>query len=376
MRIRDRGLVFDASARPSHQRSCAFTSVARLSDGALLVAFRNATGRDAPDGRLRIMRSRDEGQTWETLHADLTAELDGVVGNFYSGYFTELGPGRLLGAFQWVDRSNPALSFVNPVTTGILPMRVLLAESRDGGATWGPFRLVSLAPHPGASITGPIWRLPSGGLAMPYENWKEYDDTGQAVQAARLRLSHDEGLTWEAYLLVAQDPAQRILYWDQRGAVSPVDRSLVAMFWTHDRQRGEDIHNHITWGTSDGIQWTPPTPTPLQGQHCQPIALGGERLLAVYVHRRNPPGLRAVLSHDWGRTWRMDDELVFYDSRVGTEPGMAGEPSHEEFWQDMMAWRFGHPRGVLLADGSVFVAYYAGDAQTQSIYWVRLDGFE
>lgn len=373
MKILDRGLIFDATQAPPNQRSCAFTSVARLSDGTLLVAFRNATGRDAPDGRVRVMRSRDDGGTWETLHAGLTGILDGVEGNFYVAYFTELTPGHMLGAFKWVDRSNPSLSYVNPVTTGILPMRILLTESRDGGATWGPYRLASLAPHKGASMTGPIWRLPTGALALPFETWKEYDDTSLAVQMTRLRLSYDEGQTWTDDLMVAYDPEQHILYWDNRIAIHPISGQLVAMFWTHDRRIDHDLPNHITWGSPDGTTWTTPSPTPLHGQHCQPIALGGDGLLAVYVHRQDPPSLRAVGSQDFGRTWDMANELVFYDSRVGTEPGMAEKPSHEEFWQDMMAWRFGHPRGTLLPDGSVLVAYYAGDHHATSMHWVRID---
>ena len=50
-----------------------------------------------------------------------------------------------------------------------------------------------------------------------------------------------------------------------------------------------------------------------------------------------------------------------------------GKVSAGEFWQSMMAWRFGHPRGVLLPNGDIFVAYYAGDAYSQSVHWVRID---
>src|SRR4051794_14932946 len=119
MRIKDRGVIFDGGAAAPNERSSAFTSATRLSDGNILVGFRLGTGRDAPDGRLRIMRSSDDGQSWETLHGGLTARVDGVEGNFYSGFFTELAPNRLLGAFVRVDRSNPELSFVNSDTAGV-----------------------------------------------------------------------------------------------------------------------------------------------------------------------------------------------------------------------------------------------------------------
>ena len=176
MKVKQRGLIFDGASAPANEKSCAFTSLARLGNGDLLVGFRIASGRDAPDSRVRVMRSRDEGATWEQLHAGLTATIDGVDGNLYSGHFTELAPDRLLGAFCWVDRTDPTRSFVNPDTTGLAPTRNLIAESSDGGEHWSPFREIDLRPDPGCTVTGPILRLATGELAFPYESWKEYDD--------------------------------------------------------------------------------------------------------------------------------------------------------------------------------------------------------
>ena len=39
MRIKDRGVIFDGSAAAANERSCAFTSATRLSDGSILVGF-------------------------------------------------------------------------------------------------------------------------------------------------------------------------------------------------------------------------------------------------------------------------------------------------------------------------------------------------
>ncbi len=375
MRVLDEGVIFDGAAAPAHERNCAFTSVARLEDGTLLVAFRNATGRDTPDGRLRIMRSRNGGQAWETVHPGLTIEIEEVAGNIYSGYFTGLEPGWLLGAFLWVDRSDPTRSFVNPETTGLLPMKTLIGWSSDGGAHWSRFSVVDLSPHRGASCTGPVLRLAGDVLALPYETWKEYDDPHPAYQSANLRLSFDGGRSWRQQVTVAADPEQQLCYWDQRIGLHPATGLVVAMFWTHDRVAGCDSVNHIAWGRPNGRVWTAPSPTGLPGQHCEPIPIGSDRLLAVYVHRADPPGLSAVLSDDFGRTWRRDNELVFYESREDSEAGVHTPTSEEDYWQDMMAWRFGHPRGVLLPDGSVFVAFYAGTATHTSMRWVRIGGW-
>jgi hypothetical protein len=372
MRIKDRGVIFDGGAAAANERSCAFTSATRLSDGSMLVGFRLGTGRDAPDGRLRVMRSRDDGQSWETLHRGLTAMVDGIEGNFYSGYFTELAPDRLLGAFVWVDRSNPELSFVNSETAGILPMKALLAESADGGVTWGPYREVDLGPETGCSVTGPIFALPGDRLALPYESWKDYDDPEPGHHASRLAVSEDDGATWQGRVVVAESPDSRVFYWDQRFTVHPETGEFAAMFWTHDRDASSDIENHICWGSADGERWTVPVSAGWRGQHCQPVALGGDRMAAAYVHRHDPPSLRLVLSDDFGHSWNRDDELTFYSSEIGTEAGASGPRQFEDFWQDMMAWRFGHPRGLLLPDSDLFIAYYGGTARGSTMEWVRI----
>ncbi len=39
----------------------------------------------------------------------------------------------------------------------------------------------------------------------------------------------------------------------------------------------------------------------------------------------------------------------------------------------MMAWRFGHPRGLLLPDGDLFITYYGGTALGSTMEWVRIE---
>jgi hypothetical protein len=63
MHVQDAGLIFVADKVALDSRSCAFSSLVHLSDGTLVVAFRIATGRDSSDGRLRIMRSREQAET-------------------------------------------------------------------------------------------------------------------------------------------------------------------------------------------------------------------------------------------------------------------------------------------------------------------------
>jgi hypothetical protein len=367
MRVVASGTIFDASEAPDDQKSNAFTSLTRLSSGTYLAAFRAAPGRDLPGGRVRIMRS-DDGTSWTTKHPGLTATIDGIAGDMYAGYITEPAPGNLLGGFLWVDRSDPDRSFVHPETAGILPTRTLLAESTDEGATWSAFREVDLTPEIGCSITGPVFPLSDGALALPYETWKAYDDPSPGKHTASLRISRDSGATWPERAIVAADPDARIFYWDQRIAVHPDTGGLVAMFWTHDRASGVDIENHIAWADPSGKIWSEPRPTGLRGQHCQPMPLAGNRLAAVYVQRADPPSIRMTLSRDFGRTWDTANTLTIYE-HPAPDPHAGESRPFEEFWQDMMAWQFGHPRAVIAGNNAALVAWYAGDRQGTSMRW-------
>lgn len=130
---------------------------------------------------------------------------------------------------------------------------------------------------------------------------------------------------------------------------------------------GCDLVNDVALGRPDGRVWTTPSPAGLPGQHCEPILIGGDRLVALYVHRADPPGLRAVLSDDFGRTWRRDSEIVFFEGQEGAEAGVSSSTNEGDYWQEMMTWSFGHPRGVLLPDGSVLAVFYAGTSQYTSM---------
>lgn len=359
---------------------CTFTTLERLSGGRLLAGFRTGSAKDSADEGIRIMGSDDDGATWQTVCEGFGDVPPGSGGRIRAVGFTEVSPGRLGGVFMWMDRSDPSLPLANPDTQGILPSKILVAESEDGGHSWGPLRDVPLQPHKGNALTGNILVLRDGTLALPYEAWKEYHDHDPGQHHAALRLSSDGGQTWTGPEIVAHDDAGRLLYWDQRLAVNPEDGRLVGMFWTHDREAQQDVHIHLAWGSPDGKSWSQPVSTGIAGQICAPLWLPGGRVFAAYVHRHHPPSMRAVLSDDAGQSWMAADELVFYEkSRGGQESGMGGKRDFGDYWADMSVWTFGHPAAVSLGslDGrtssDVLVAYYAGDETTMSLHWVRIN---
>ncbi|MBK36810.1 MAG: hypothetical protein CME26_14945 [Gemmatimonadetes bacterium] len=374
MRILATGLVHDGQTAPPHQRSCAFTTVCLLEDGTILVSGRWGSARDSADGHACVFATPDRGEMWEKRYdSHGLNDWNGTTGEDKGLTGVELEPGHLHATSLWVDRSDPSLPFINPDTQGLLPMRIMHRSSTDGGRSWGPPRRMDTTPHLAASpCSSALLQLPDDVLAQPYEQWKEYDDASPGRPAARLRFSIDGGKSWPEFATVAQHPDNILAYWDQRLAIHPNSGRLIATFWTHNFETGEDLDIHIAWGSPDGRTWTVPQPTGLPGQHCQPLSLGGDRLLGAYTHRKDPPGIVLSVSEDFGETWDRSSDLVVYDSTLGTESGAAGSRSQADYWNDMERWRFGHPRAILLDNSEVFVVYYAGDDDVKSARWARV----
>jgi hypothetical protein len=80
-----------------------------------------------------------------------------------------------------------------------------------------------------------------------------------------------------------------------------------------------------------------------------------------------------VVSPHGGRAWDTANELVFYEHSLARQAGMdAQQRAFTDYYADMALWNFGHVDAGLLPDGSVFVSFYAGDAQSLSVRWARI----
>ena len=376
MRVINSGIIHDGNTAPIHQRSCARTTITLLHDGTLMATCRLDEKRDTLGGHHGLFVSVDLGATWEMRsHSYQRGAFGETPGEILSFTLVEHEPGVIMASGLWIDRSRPQLPMTNPQTQGFLPMRIFHTTSTDGGHSWDSWRQMDTTPHLAASCaTQPTYLLPGGELAQPYEKWKEYDDPTPGIPGSWFRLSNDGGDTWPDFVPVAQHPVNDLFYWDLRLAQHPNTGQWVAMFWTHEPASGRDVDIHLSWGSADARSWTTPVGTGLVGQHCQPISLGGERLLAVYPHRgERLPGIYASMSHDFGKSWDREKDLVVFESPAGREPGGHGPRSQKEKFDDMGAWRFGHPRGVLLPDGTVFVVFYGGDDVIKSAHWARIE---
>ena len=371
MELVHEGYILQAETTPEPRRVCTFTALSRLASGKLLATFRLGGAKDSADGNCMVAESCDAGVSWQIVCEGFATDLEGVAGEIRAAEIAELEPGQLVAVLSWVNRSQGDGPFFDSGTETPLPIRLLTARSQDGGRTWGSYHAPGLGPLQRASVTGPPVRLPDGPWLLPFESFSKRED-GAEAQSTNALLTRD-GESIDRVVTVAEHPQHAHYYWDQRLAWSAARRKPVAMFWTYDREGEADLPIHIAWGAPDGQAWEPPRSTGIRGQIAAPIPLPDGRLLAFYVHRHSPGSLRLIASEDDGSTWDKSGEIVVYEQAAGRSSAR-GERDFTQYWDEMAAWTFGHPAGLVLDERTVLLAYYAGDSDTcLSARWARVE---
>lgn len=386
MQITDSGIL--SRGQPGTSRAIfTFPTVISLDSGTLLATYRTGTTKDSDDETVEFVRSEDGGRSWsEPWRPVGNPTLDGLYGSLRVLYMTELAPGHLLGATMWIDRTTwPGGGLFNEETEGCLPMRVLLADSIDGGETWSPWRLVPMPEEIGPpSLTAPVLKLADGSLALSIETNKEYEDASPWMQKVVFMHRHDYQASsssrdpagepavdpnWAEPVAAGEDPSGRIFNWDLRCGVAP-DGRVATFSWTYDTVTARYLNIHRRISADSGHTWTDPEDLGFADQAARPAMLADGRVLLPYVDRFGSRSIRARLAPAIDAPFDPATEVVIYSQEQ--DPGDQSD-STSELLSEMSLWTFGLPYAETLADGTVLVVYYAGTDDAMDIHWTRID---
>ena len=371
MRIIGHGVI--SAAEPGTARAVAKQAhMAVYPDGEILVTYRIGASSDSERGNAEVRRSRDGGRTWSDAETPWSTSFEGRRGTIYVSSFTILRGAHLLACALWVDREAvPGAPLFSPVTEGCLPMKILLADSRDRGRTWTAWREVRMPADVGPpSLTSPIRRLASGRLLLSVETNKEYTDRGRWFQRVVYLYSSDEGATWTAPVTICEDPTGRIRNWDQRVNVA-ADGRLASFTWTYDSETVtyQDIHRRIS--SDEGLTWSAPEPLGITDQAGHPAILPDGRVVLPWVDHFRTYSLRARLAASIDAPFDPATEVVLHQAPAAS-PGEGGDSG--EALLAMSSWTFGSSFALALADGNVLICAYVGDTDVAiGIEWWRLD---
>lgn len=372
--LQDRGLIYDAAAQPAHLRAACFTGLRRLRSGSIVASFQVGPTKHAPQSNVKLFRSDDAGRSWNEIPTNFPNAWQGAPGSLSSGELVEGPGGEWRVVSTWFDRSDPGRPLFDAETEGILRCRQLTTLSRDEGRTWSEWTEIATPGLTGCAATGPLVAWNDGTIAYAFESFKEYDDPSPARHAAWLLVSRDGGASFSQRRLVARDPHEQVYYWDQRLCPAGSHGQYVALFWTHDRAKKQDLRVHLKFGSlADEDESIVPVETPIPGQIAAPLLLADGRLLAFVVDRGRPGTMTLWCSSDRGRTWPASERLVVHthDERALLSQGTENV-DFAQYWEDMGKWTFGHPALCPLDDRHVLAAYYAGTPDCLSVHWARV----
>ncbi len=319
----------------SHQENFyhGWPTLARRKEGQLLVVC--SGGREAhvcPFGRVELIRSDDDGQTWTWPRVLMDGPIDdrdaGVLetarGSILVTTFTSLAYEPILGRLPPGDKRNrwQAAHDRLDAQQRKAELGVWMIRSTDGGATFSArYDCLVDSPH------GPI-QLADGRLLYAGKDlWREGHRVGFCE-------STDDGQTWRWLTELPVREGDSHENYHELHAVETADGRLVAQIRNHNRaNHRETLQSESADG---GKTWSVPRSIGVWGLPSHLLRLGDDRLLMTYGHRRAPLGNQARLSDDHGRTW--SEPMIF------SGDGASGD--------------LGYPSTVQLADGSLLSVWY------------------
>lgn len=263
------------------------------------------------------------------------------------------------------------VALFNPESEALQRPELCLFWSDDGGTKWTDKPQIVDVDRPADRYTwnsaGQLLQLRPDRWLWPMETWKPKGYEGAPDQRAWALFSTDQGGSWGELTVVADDPAGRLLYWDQMNRRLD-DGRLYTMLWPHAYGTSNDLENHWVLSQDDGHTWSAPQPTNLRGQVCCPIPLQDGRVAAIYNDRQDPQGIRVALTEDLS-TFDIEHQVTVFDA--GAEATL-GDPQHENFLAEHMLIAFGKPGGRRLQDGSLLIWFWCTVGSVTHTRWARL----
>ncbi len=304
----------------------------RRKNGELLVVC--SGGREThvcPFGRVELIRSTDNGDTWTYARTILDGAIDdrdaGILetanGTLLATTFTSLAyePGlkKAAAAAEQGRATMPADQLARwqaahrRLTDEERPKQLgcWMLRSENGGQSWSPaYRVPVNSPH------GPInlsdGRLFYAGVTL----WKSQRTVETCV-------SDDDGKTWSQVSEIPTRPGDDSSQYHELHAVEAADGRLIVQIRNHNKANsGETLQTHSTDG---GKTWATPYAIGVWGLPSHLLRLSDDRLLMTYGHRRAPLGNQARISTDNAQTW--SEPVIIYGSATS---GDLGYPSTVE----------------------------------------------
>jgi hypothetical protein len=323
---------------------CGWPTLTRRANGELLLVYSGGRERHVcPFGRVDLMRSGDDGESWSWPRTLLDGPIDDrdagieetAEGSILVTTFTSIAyQDRLQQEVEkrargdhdaWTDEHIRRWQAAHERLTAEQRQAELgqwMIRSTDGGVTWSArYPVMVDSPH------GPI-QLADGRLLYAGKRlWSENKESA-------VYQSVDDGQTWSwlADLPTRSGDLQRNYH--ELHAVEADAGQLILHIRNHNAANKQETLQCES--TDGGTTWSTPHPIGVWGLPSHLTKLQGGRLLMTYGYRRPPYGNLARVSDDAGKSW---SEPITLSS-------------------DGMVVDLGYPSTVQVDDGTLVTVWY------------------
>ena len=318
-----------------------FPVAARLKDGRIAAVLRGGGSHIDVRGRLDLVFSSDEGETWTAprilvdgpnddrnpafgVAADGTVVLAYIVAYGYPANKTEEEL-RKIGTGSFLRGSG-----------------IYVIRSRDNGETWDPPSMISIFKGRYPSPYGKIVTLDDSSLLMTFYTGDNFHHVpmptpGPLANYAYVIRSTDNGKTWGSPSLLGAG-------FDETGLIQTRNKDVLALmrsgpgvaegmprpalFLTRSKDRGK------TWSTPERVTRELEIPADL-------LELPDGRIVLCHGQRNYPMGVHAIVSSDGGHTFNLRDRLSLSWFANNRDTG--------------------YPSSILRKDGKIVTLYYQMD---------------
>jgi sialidase-1 len=329
-------------------------TVARRRNGQLLVVCSGGReGHICPFGRVELIVSSDNGQSWSWPQVLQDSPIDdrdaGVLetakGTILVSTFTSVAYEPTLAKAEKQKPGEAGAWPAERLSAWRAAHQRLTAEQRhaelgewvirstDGGNSWS-LRIPTIvnSPH------GPIQLADGRLLYAGKELWTGEKRVGVCE-------SLDDGRTWRWLAAIPARPGDDSAQYHELHAVEAGDGRILVHIRNHNKANQNETLQ--TESSDSGKSWSVPHPIGVWGLPSFLLRLHDGKLLMTYGHRRPPFGNQARLSEDNGRTW--SEPVIVSGDGAG---GDLGYPSTVELedrsllsvWYESLK---GSPRAVL-----------------------------
>lgn len=334
-----------------------FPVAARLKDGRIAAVVRGGGSHVDVRGRLDIVFSSDEGESWTMPRIVVDGPNDDRNAAFGVAADGTLVLAYIVAYGYPPNKSEEELRRIGTVNF-LRSSGIYIVRSRDHGATWDPPSMIDVFKGPYPSPYGKIATLDDGSMLMTLYTKDDFKGVpmptpGPAANYAYAMRSTDNGKTWGDLTLlgagfdetgIIQTRNKDVLALMRSGPGAAASLPKLALFLTRSRDRGK------TWTPPERITGENEIPADL-------VELPDGRVILAHGERNYPMGVHALVSSDGGKTFNLRDRLSLSWFANNRDTG--------------------YPSSVIRKDGKVVTLYYQMDdpathpksAQCKALIW-------